>query len=215
MQNNFQLQKSASFMENDWLLVFCVTYLPITKRIILTKFKSCIFQISSWLYSSFPVYISGTSSVNTLLHNKVVSPINTSAFNMFIFTVSHEIITAVLFSTDSVKMGISSTALSSHNTLACLHMPAFKLPQSSCSWALPSSSLLVYSSSSPANAGGQHLLLLCSHCCLSLFHANLKVQLPSSQSESLLLPCSTYSHIHLQLGLLVHKWLFFCCFQKC
>lgn len=85
---------------------------------------------------------------------------------MFILTVSDKILTAVLFSTDSVTMNISYTALSSHNALACLHRPIFKLPQSFCSWALPSSSLLVCSFLSPANTGGQHILLLCSHHCL-------------------------------------------------
>lgn len=113
---------------------------------------------------------------NTLLHNKAVSPIDTSAF---LPVHSHSLWRNPHCS--SFLYGLSKNkyrciALSSCHPLARLHRTIFKLPQpagdlADCKWgsskALSSSSLLVYSCSSPANTGGHHLRL-CSHYCLQV-----------------------------------------------
>lgn len=167
----FSKAKVSSLHGECWLLVFCFTYLPITKRILLMKLL-----ILSCFYPCFPVYFSTTSCGNTLLHNKVVSSIDTSAFlpvhSHYLWRNPH---------CSSFLYGLSKNeyrciALSSCHPLAHLHRTIFKLPQSAadladCKWgsskALASSSLLVYSCSSPANTGGHHLRL-CSHCCLQV-----------------------------------------------
>lgn len=77
----FSKAKVSSPHGECWLLVFCFTYLPITKRIILTKFLISYFSDSHlacsplFQFSPLPPAVETPSS-----SNKVVSSINTSAF---------------------------------------------------------------------------------------------------------------------------------------
>jgi len=133
MTKLFSKAKVSSLHGECWLLVFCFTYLPITKRLLLTKHLISYFPdfhlvcIPLFQFTPLPPAVATLSStkwshLSTLPH-----------FYPFILTNSDEILIVALFFTDSVRTNISYIALSSCNPLAHLHRTIVKPSQSSCS----------------------------------------------------------------------------------